>query len=173
MRKSAIIVMMGVSGSGKTTVGRALGERLGCAFLEGDDLHPSTNIAKMRAGLALDDDDRAPWLALVAEWIAERVRADELAVVSCSALKRAYRHQLGAVGAGNVRFVMLQASPATIVDRMERRGGHFMPASLLESQIATLELPTPDECALVLQPGLDVPQTCDAIMHWLGVPQSH
>jgi gluconokinase len=143
------VVVMGVSGSGKSTVGGALAARLGVAFLEGDDLHPAANIAKMRAGIPLDDADRLPWLHAVAAWIGERERAGEDAVVSCSALHRSYRDLLRE-GHPSVRFLQLTLDPARLADRVAERTGHFMPPSLLGSQLATMEPLAADEPGLTL-----------------------
>jgi len=139
-----IAVVMGVSGSGKTTVGRALAERLGWQFQEGDALHPPDNVAKMKAGHALDDGDRAPWLGAIAERIDAWLRDGYCGVVTCSALKRSYRDVIIGKRAG-VSLVYLTGSRALLADRIGGRKGHFMPASLLDSQLATLETPTPDE----------------------------
>jgi gluconokinase len=140
-----VVVTMGVSGSGKTTIGRALAGRLGLAFVDGDDLHPAANIAKMKRGEPLDDADRAPWLTAVAAWIVNRGEAG--GVVSCSALKRAYRDRLRGPG---VRFVYLEGAKELIAARMAGRKGHFYPPSLLQSQFDDLEPPTPDEQAIVV-----------------------
>lgn len=132
------IVIAGVSGSGKSTVGRLVADRLGAEFLDADDFHPPANVAKMRSGVPLDDDDRAGWLARLGEELAAR----ESVVLACSALKRKYRDQLRAAAPG-VKFVLLKADPAEIRHRMELRAardGHFMPPGLLDSQIATLEV---------------------------------
>jgi gluconokinase len=151
------LVVMGVSGSGKTTVARGVAERLGWVFAEGDDVHPAANIEKMRAGQPLTDEDRRPWLQLLSDWIGAREAAGENAVLTCSALKRAYRDVL-ASGHPSVRFVHVTASPETIAQRLESRRGHFMPASLLDSQLAALEPLAPDEPGLTLpgdgDPGL-------------------
>lgn len=136
--------MMGVSGSGKTTVGEALAARLGWPFKEGDDLHSPANIAKMRAGTPLTDADRAPWLAAVGRWIDGWRRARTSGVITCSALKRAYRRDL-ARRRPNVHFVYLRGDAAMISQRLAHRAGHFMPPALLASQFADLEPPTPDE----------------------------
>lgn len=132
------VVVMGVSGTGKTTVGRALAETLDLPFVEGDDLHPAANQAKMAAGIPLDDADRAPWLDLVAAELRRPV------VVTCSALKRAYRDRLR-LDAPDLALVYLHGAPELLAERMGGRTGHFMPTSLLGSQLATLEPPTPDE----------------------------
>jgi gluconokinase len=144
-----VIVLMGVSGSGKSTAGKRLATMLGWPFRDADSFHPQANIDKMSAGIPLTDADRAPWLAAIAAWIAERVRAGEPGIVSCSALKRAYRRTLldGQTGVG---LVYLQGSFALISDRMSRRKGHFMPLELLQSQFATLEEPAREEGALVV-----------------------
>ena len=132
------IVVMGVSGSGKSTVAATLVDRLGWEFAEGDDFHPPENVEKMRAGHPLDDDDRWPWLRSLAAWIGEHERAGRSVVVTCSALKRTYRDLLRE-GHPSVWFAHVTASPELIRDRMEHRTGHYMPASLLDSQLATLQ----------------------------------
>jgi gluconokinase len=163
-RRARIAVVMGVSGSGKTTVGIALAHRLGWQFQEGDALHPPENVAKMRAGIPLDDADRAPWLHAVAARIDEWRERGEAGVITCSALKRRYRdlifgdrpgeERTGEARTG-VRLVYLTAPPALIAQRLAVRHGHFMPATLLESQLATLEPPEPDENALTV--AMDAP----------------
>jgi carbohydrate kinase (thermoresistant glucokinase family) len=130
------LVVMGVSGSGKSTVGAALAQRLGLPFVDADDLHPITNVDKMTAGIPLTDDDRWPWLAKVGEAMA--AAADTGVVVACSALKHSYRDAIRS-GAPAARFVLLSGSRELLESRLSRREGHFMPASLLESQLATLE----------------------------------
>lgn len=141
---STSIVVMGVSGSGKSTVADGLVERLGWPFAEGDDFHPPTNVDKMRAGHPLDDEDRWPWLRHLAEWIGEHERKGESVVVTCSALKRAYRDVL-CDGHPSVWFAHVTADAALIRERMEHRSGHYMPVSLLESQLALLEPLQDDE----------------------------
>jgi gluconokinase len=143
------LVVMGVSGSGKTTVAQRVAQRLGWVFAEGDDFHPPANVAKMRAGHPLTDEDRWPWLRTLADWIGAREAAAEDAVLTCSALKRAYRDVL-ADGHPSVRFVHVTASDDTIRRRLEHRRGHYMPASLLTSQLAALEPLQPDEPGLTL-----------------------
>ena len=143
------VVMMGVSGTGKTTVGRALATRLGWAFAEGDQFHPDANVAKMRRGVPLEDDDRWPWLQAIADWIGEREAAGENAVVACSALKRAYRDLLCS-GHASVWFAHLTAPPEELDRRLRNRPGHYMPASLLPSQLATLQPLQPDEPGSVI-----------------------
>ncbi|WP_235560176.1 gluconokinase [Microbacterium sp. Leaf288] len=142
---SPILVLMGPSGTGKSTVGAMLSGRLGWPFQEGDDLHPAANVEKMRRGHALTDADRIPWLELVAAWIDERRAAGEPGIVTCSALKRSYRDILRR---DNVTFVNFTGDAAVVRDRMMRRQGHFMPPALLDSQFATLEAPGPDEQAI-------------------------
>jgi carbohydrate kinase (thermoresistant glucokinase family) len=144
-----ILVVMGVSGSGKSTVARELAARLGWPFQEGDDLHPPANVAKMHAGTPLDDADRIPWLHEIAAWIDARIAAHESGIVTCSALKHAYRNIL--VGdRPQVRLVYLQGDKAMIARRLAARKGHFMPPGLLDSQFATLEEPDFGEHALTV-----------------------
>ncbi|MDH2415366.1 gluconokinase [Nocardioides sp. CER19] len=152
-----LVVVMGVSGSGKSTVGAALAQRLGVPFEDGDDLHPPANIAKMSAGVPLDDDDRYPWLEAIGEWLAAH-QADG-GVMSSSALKRKYRDQLRR-HVPHLAFLHLHGSREVIAARQATRPGHFMPASLLTSQFATLEPLAPDERGLVI----DVAQSVDAIV---------
>lgn len=135
---------MGVSGCGKSTVGAALADRLGVPYVDGDDLHPPPNIAKMQGGQPLTDADRWPWLDAVA-----RVLVRPPVVVGCSALRRVYRDRLRAGAGGPVRFVHLAGDRAVLAARMAGRTGHFMPAALLDSQLATLEPPGPDEALTV------------------------
>ncbi|WP_121254232.1 gluconokinase [Nocardioides ferulae] len=142
-----VLVVMGVSGCGKSTVGEGLSERLGWPFLEGDSLHPPENVAKMESGQPLTDDDRWPWLERIADWIEERHDAGEDGVVTCSALKRSYRKVLDRRGDGVV-FVFLHGERETLEARMRARTGHFMPASMLASQLETLEPPGADEPAI-------------------------
>lgn len=132
------VVVMGPSGVGKTTVAQALAARLTWTFAEADEFHPPANIAKMSAGIPLDDDDRAPWLVLIRDWIGERAGEGVSTVVTCSALKRRYRDVLRGAPA-RVRFLELAGAPALVEDRMAHRAGHYMPTSLLASQFAALE----------------------------------
>lgn len=147
---------MGVSGCGKSTVATALAQALRVEFVEGDAFHPPQNVARMAAGVALTDADRAPWLRALAAHIAQA--ASRGVVVSCSALKRAYRDTLR--GGGAVRFVWLDAPRAQIEARLAGRTGHYMPPSLLASQLATLEAPQPDEAAI----RIDATQSVAAIV---------
>jgi gluconokinase len=135
-----IVVLMGVTGSGKTTLGRLLADQLGWTFVEGDAFHPQANVDKMHRGEALTDADRAPWVRALRARIDELAAAGRSAVVACSALKQTYRDVL-ADGRPEVVFVHLTAPAAVIRDRLEHRRGHFMPPGLLASQLATLEQP--------------------------------
>ena len=139
-----IIVVMGVASSGKTTVGMALATRLGWPFRDADSFHPPANVAKMSSGVALDDPDRWPWLDAIVAWMDERDATGENAVVTCSALKRSYRDRLRTTRA-NIQFVHLAGGRDVLLQRIAARKGHFMPPALLDSQLATLEAPTPDE----------------------------
>ena len=143
------IVVMGVSGVGKSTVGALLARRLGVPFTDGDDLHPSANVEKMESGVPLDDDDRRPWLERVGATLAEATTDGTGLVVACSALKRAYRDMIRA-RAPQVRFVHLEGTREVLAARTEERTGHFMPTSLLDSQLATLEALGPDEPGIVV-----------------------
>jgi len=145
-----IIVVMGVCGCGKTTVGKRLAERLGARFIEGDDLHPEANRAKMSRGVALTDDDRWPWLEAIASKAREVAASSRHVVVSCSALRRTYRDSLRRAGS-DVHFVHLAGPKDILEERMAQRRGHFMPPGLLDSQLATLEAPDADEGALTLE----------------------
>ena len=156
------VVVMGVSGCGKSSVGEALGALLGIPYCDGDDLHPAENVARMAAGVPLTDADRWPWLDRVAAVLAERAPV----IVGCSALKRAYRDRIRAGAGGPVRFVHLAGSRAVIEDRMAARTGHFMPAALLDSQFATLEPPGPDE-ALTLDVAAPVEALAAEAADWL------
>jgi len=147
-----VVVVMGVSASGKTSVGVPLAEKLGWRFLEGDDLHPPANIAKMKSGTPLTDADRGPWLHAIAARIDEWRAEGASGVVACSALKRAYRDIL--IGERpDVRLVYLQGEKKLLADRAAGRRGHFMPAALLDSQLATLEEPGPDEHPITVHIG--------------------
>jgi gluconokinase len=149
------IIIMGVSGCGKSSVGEGLAARLGIPYRDGDDLHPSANVAKMRAGVPLTDDDRWPWLDRVAKVLATEAPV----IVGCSALRRVYRDWLRRGAGGPVSFLHLTGSKDLIAARMAARTGHYMPPSLLDSQFAALEPPGPEE-ALVI----DIDQPLEAII---------
>lgn len=153
---AAPIVVMGVSGSGKSTVGAALAQRLRTPFADADDFHPPANIAKMTAGHPLDDTDRLPWLESIGEWLAQH---RDGGVMSCSALKRKYRDQLRRHCA-EIEFLHLEGTLETIARRQASRPGHFMPAALLASQFETLEPLEPDERGVAI----DVDQSIDSII---------
>ena len=142
--RQAVVVVMGVSGSGKTTVARQLAEHLGWVFAEADEFHSPASVAKMASGVPLDDEDRWPWLADLRDWMDDRAADGRDVVLTCSALKRSYRDVLRGA-APRVRFLHLTADPAVLTERMGSRSGHYMPASLLASQLAALQPLEPDE----------------------------
>lgn len=150
-----VLLVMGVSGSGKTTVGSLLAGRLGWTYAEADTFHPPANVAKMHAGHPLTDADRLPWLDAIGAWIDKTGANGEPAVVTCSALKRSYRDRLRA-GRPNVTVIYLDADLDTVCTRLATREGHFFPPELLASQFAALEPPTPDEDIEHVRVGLDV-----------------
>ena len=147
-----VVVVMGVSGIGKTVVGRALADRLGWTFEDADRFHPAANVERMSRGIALTDTERWPWLDALADLITATLASDGGLVCACSALARRYRDRMG-VGKDGVRLVLLDGPPELIRARIEARRDHFMPAALLDSQLAALERPTPDERPIVV--GLD------------------
>lgn len=155
-------VIMGVAGCGKSTLGRALAERLGKPFIEGDDLHPEANVAKMSAGIPLTDEDRQPFLSAVAKAIREAGSAG--AVVSCSALKRAYRTKITEEAGTTVCFVLPTLSKEQLSDRLASRKGHFMPASMLESQLAAFERPQADELSIIVAGTLTPSSQADEVL---------
>ena len=171
------IVVMGVSGSGKSTLAAYLAERLGCPLLEGDSFHSPANIAKMRSGHPLDDADRWPWLDRLGAAIGDAALGagqggagqGGVAVAACSALKRVYRERLSAASAAPLAFVLLDTMPAEIARRLATREGHYMPASLLDSQLATLERPGADEHALTLDAGQTVDALATDVLAWLKI----
>jgi gluconokinase len=142
--EAQVVVVMGVSGSGKSTVAAGMAHALGWAFAEGDDLHSEANKHKMASGIPLTDEDRWPWLRAIGAWMDDQLRAGRSAVVTCSALRRAYRDLLRE-GRPTVRFCELDAPDGLLAERLQARQGHYMPPSLLPSQLATLEPLAPDE----------------------------
>jgi gluconokinase len=154
-----VIVLMGVSGSGKSTIGKALAERLGWRFIEGDDYHPAANVAKLHAGVPLTDADRAPWLAALREQVDRACASGAGAVLACSALKHAYQEYLDGHAQGCVRYVYLHASEELIRARLKARTGHFMNPNLMHSQFETLQ---PPEHALRVDVG---PPVEDVVRH--------
>lgn len=149
MSGKPIIVVMGVAGSGKSLIGAALAARLGCEFVDGDDFHPADNVKRMASGVPLTDADRGEWLRALAARIAESKKGGSGLVVACSALKRSYRDILRSA-APDLQLVFLEGQQELIAERLAARRGHYMPASLLDSQLATLEAPTAVERAWVV-----------------------
>jgi len=166
MTDKPCVVVMGVSGCGKSSVGRALAAALGLPFVEGDELHPPRNVAKMSAGTPLTDDDRRDWLNTLAEVLAGAVARGHGVVVSCSALKRSYRDQLRR-GAPALRLVFLDGARELLAARLAARPGHYMPASLLQSQLDTLEPPRADERPVELDIALALDEQVERARHAL------
>ena len=164
-----IVVVAGVSGSGKSTVGALLAGRLGWAFADGDSFHPAASVTKMAAGIPLTDDDRWPWLEAIGAWMDERDAAGQSGVVACSALKRAYRDALLG-GRPAARLVFLDISHDANASRLTARHGHFFPAGLLDSQFDDLEMPRPPESAVVVTADGTPDELVAAIIHRLNVP---
>ena len=162
-----ILVVMGVTGAGKTTIAQVLATRLGWAYRDGDALHPVANIARMHAGIPLTDADRKPWLDRVAAWIDGRRAAKLPGIITCSALKRAYRRIVIGDRPG-VRLVYLRGSRDLLAARLAGRLGHFMPASLLQSQLDTLEEPDPAEDPLIVDIGRPIGDIAEDIIRQLG-----
>ncbi|MER7167969.1 gluconokinase [Micromonospora sp. NPDC000207] len=162
------VVVMGVSGAGKTTVAQGVAELTGLTFAEADEFHSEANVAQMRAGVPLDDDARWPWLRALADWMGERHRAGVSTVLACSALRRTYRDLLRE-GPPTVDFVHLAGPTEVIRERMSLRAGHYMPASLLDSQTATLEPLLPDEQGVVLDLRLTTEALVEAAVEQLGL----
>jgi gluconokinase len=158
-----VLVVMGVAGSGKTTVGPLLAGRLGWAYAEADDFHPQANVDKMASGHPLTDEDRWPWLAAIGRWIDERRAAGQSGVVSCSALKRAYRDLLRR-GRPEVRLIFLEGSRELIERRLLARHGHFMKGAMLDSQFADLERPAPDEQVITVSVDATPAEIVDAVL---------
>jgi gluconokinase len=166
------IVVMGVAGSGKTTIGEKLAEQLRWAYEDGDRFHPKANVEKMSAGRPLTDDDRWPWLQAIADEIDQVCRRAGHVVISCSALKRAYRDVL-VHGRDDVRIVYLDGSHDLIASRLAVRKGHFMPPTLLESQFKTLQRPGPDENPVTVSIDAPVEEIVDDIMRQLAAAADH
>ncbi len=166
---SRVVVMMGVSGSGKTTVAERVAAQFGWPFQEGDKLHPAANVAKMAAGHPLTDEDRWPWLDIIARWIDARLAAGENGIITCSALKRAYRTRVGN-GKPGVVIVYLHGDRATLDQHVHGRHHEFMPATLLDSQLATLEEPAPDEHVIEVDVGGTVDHTVSEVVRLLTEP---
>ena len=162
------IVVMGVSGAGKSTVGKLIAARLDCPFRDADSFHPPANIEKMSRGEPLTDDDRWPWLNGIADWIETHRAAGTTGVVTCSALKRAYRDVVTANQAADVRLVYLKGDFALIEARLKAREGHFMPPALLRSQFATLEEPRADEHAITVSIDGAPEEIAEAALRGLG-----
>lgn len=162
------LIVMGVSGSGKSTIADKLAERLDWRYEDGDKFHPASNVAKMEAGHPLTDEDRWPWLRAIADEIDRVCKAGERAVIACSALKRTYRDIL-VHGRSDVRIVYLEGTQALIAARLAQRKGHFMPAGLLDSQFATLEPPADSEHPLTVSIDAPVETIVDNIVHQLGM----
>jgi gluconokinase len=158
-----ILIVAGVAGSGKTTVGALLAGRLRWRFADADTFHPEANVAKMHAGIPLTDADREPWLRAITDWMDERIAANQSAVVTCSALKRAYRDRLLAERPA-ATMVFLQVSKEVLEKRLMSRPGHFFPEKLLDSQLAALESPAPDEGIVTVLCEGDAEQTADKVM---------
>jgi gluconokinase len=150
------VIVMGVTSCGKTSVGERLAKKLRCKFIEGDKLHPAANIAKMSSGQALDDNDRWPWLEIIGRAMKAECDAGRGVVASCSSLKKAYRRKLAEAADRPIRFVFLHGSRELLAKRIATRKGHFMPPSLLDSQLQTLEIPGAEENAISLDVALPV-----------------
>jgi len=158
-----IVIVAGVAGSGKTTVGAQVAGRLGWRFADADDFHPAANVAKMRAGLPLTDEDRVPWLRAICAWMDDLIAAGQSGVVTCSALKRSYRDEL-LRGRPAAMMFFLQVSRDVLVRRLTGRMGHFFPEELLDSQLRTQELPAPDERVVTVSADVDPARIVDEIV---------
>jgi gluconokinase len=163
-----VLVVMGVSGAGKTTIGKLLAERLDWTFEEGDQLHPLANVEKMKAGIPLTDEDRWPWLARVADWIDGQLDTGSNGVITCSALKHSYRAIINRRGSG-VEFVFLGVGRNELEKRVSNRPDHFMPATLLDSQLETLEVPLDSEPAIRVDADTDATLVVDRLLRDLGL----
>ena len=165
-----VLLLMGVAGSGKTTIALELQRILNWPYIDGDDLHPPANVEKMRAGHPLNDEDRWPWLRAIARWIDDRIGAGEPGIITCSDLKRAYRD----ITVGNrkgVMLVYLRGNETLIADRISKRNHRYMPRSLLASQFETLEEPTDDEHPVVVSVGGEVVETVTELLHKVASAQ--
>jgi gluconokinase len=162
------IILMGVSGSGKSTLASLLATKLGCTFFEGDDFHSAENVAKMRGGEPLTDADRWPWLDRIGAAVAAAVDKDGLAVAACSALRRPYRDRLRAAIGAKTAFILLDVDRDELMRRLRERPHHYMPASLLDSQLATLERPDEGEQALTLDSDVAPDLLVQQVMDWLA-----
>lgn len=165
------VVLMGVCGSGKSTVAESLADRLKLPYVDADDLHPWTNTQKMKMGVPLTDEDRWPWLERVGETLIQHRAHHGMAVIACSALRRVYREKIRDIAGQHVLFVLLHGSKDLLLKRMRGRPSHFMPTSLLESQLNTLEMPSPEENALVLNIHDPIATLVDAICEALSTSQ--
>jgi gluconokinase len=170
MPTPALVVVMGVSGSGKTTVAEGIAQHLHWRFQEGDNLHPPANVEKMSRGEPLTDEDRWPWLDAIGDWLDARVRAGEDAVLTCSALRRIYRDRLRS-GRPGVRFCHVVVSADTLRQRLSHRRGHYMPASLLPSQLATLDELGDDEPGVTVSAEGDPADVLAEALRALGLPE--
>jgi gluconokinase len=168
MPAPVFVIVMGVSGSGKTTLARGLAARLHWRFQEGDELHPPANVEKMSRGEPLTDEDRGPWLDAIGRWLDERAAAGESAVLTCSALRRAYRDTMRE-GRPGVRFCHVVVSVQMLRDRLEHRRGHYMPPSLLPSQLATLEPLDDDEPGVTVTADRSPDEVLDEALELLGL----
>lgn len=164
-----VLVIMGVSGSGKTTVGQILATTLGWPFIEGDSLHPQSNIEKMTHRIPLTDEDRKPWLVKVGSWVRQQIAVGECGVITCSALKRSYRVLIAATYGSSLKFVFLDVSRKEAAARLAGRRNHFMPSSLLDSQFVDLETPTLDEPAIRVDAKASPKAIASRILKQLGL----
>ena len=162
------IIIMGVSGSGKSTLASLVSQQLGCRFFEGDSFHSAANVAKMREGVPLTDVDRWPWLDQLGGAIGNAVRDQGLAVAACSALKRAYRDRLRAAIGAPTRFILLEVGRQELVRRLDGRPAHYMPASLIDSQLAILEPPGADECSITIDSTVPPAEEAGRVLQWLA-----
>jgi gluconokinase len=168
LRSQTAIIVMGVGGSGKSTVGMRLAARISAPFIEGDEFHSPSNVANMRAGIALEDEDRWPWLDRIALAITAACAENQRVVSACSALKRVYRDRLRERIPARVLFICLEAGNEILSARMSSRPGHFMPPALLSSQLATLERPDASEFALCVDSTLPIDEVLGRVAQRLG-----